>query len=149
MVILKSMLLLPYQSILLIQSKGIMKKIAYLLMTCVILLTSACSDDDDSGKSSRLIKYEITGNFSGEILIVYTSASGGSSNATITSLPWSVEITVEDDVLGVAATAGGNSGTAGQTATLKIYAGGKVVESGSDTADSDGIISLSPGAHTF
>jgi len=119
-----------------------MKKSFLFLFLSVAALTTSCSDDDggsSSSSKSRDIKYEITGNFSGDLDITYITASGGATNAEATSLPWEMSFTADSDSHGATFNASG-IGNPGEKIKLNIYQGGKVAKSVDATADSDGII---------
>ncbi|MFH6993161.1 MmpS family transport accessory protein [Flavobacterium sp. FlaQc-48] len=127
-----------------------------ILKTMAIVLTLAftagsCSSDDDnnSGSSSRDVKYEVTGNYTGKLDVTYTEAGGGALNEDITALPWTKDITVAASTLGVGLSASGYGGVSGQKLTVKIYVGGKVVKDLTATANGDGIIVAVPGAYAF
>lgn len=129
-----------------------MKKMFLGLFMAASVLATSCSDDDDSGNSgnnSRVLKYEITGNFSGTITAAYTTAAGGTTTSEITSLPWDYELTVASDVPAAAFAASGSGGTAGQEVEIKIYQGGEEVSSVEATVNSDGIFSASSPAVVF
>lgn len=119
-----------------------MKKSFLFLFLSVAALTTSCSDDDSKSSSSksRDIKYEITGNFSGDLGITYITASGGATNTEATSLPWEMSFTADSDSHGATFNASGIGGNAGEKIRLNIYQGGKVAKSVDATADSDGII---------
>jgi hypothetical protein len=94
-----------------------MKKMkAYFLLVLIASITilSCKKEKDNNNNSSRVIKYEITGNYTGSILAAYTTASGGTTNETVSSLPWSKEITYASGVTAVTMAIGGNGGVAGQ-----------------------------------
>lgn len=64
-----------------------MKKLFFALIALLSVLTS-CSNDDDKEpqNTSRTLRYELTGNFSGSnIIAVYTTASGGTVTEQIAS----------------------------------------------------------------
>jgi len=127
-----------------------MKKMFLGLFLAASVLATSCSDDDSgSANNSREIKYEITGNFSGDLTAAYTTASGGATTAEITSLPWDLEITAAPDVQAVAFSVQGSGGTQGQQIEVKIYQGGREVSSVEATASSDGILVASSPAVVF
>lgn len=115
----------------------------------VLLLTGCSKKEDTPAASARTVKYEITGNFTGTIDLVYTDNTGNMTTLTINSLPWSREINYGANVLGIGFGAQGQNGTAGQSATIKIYSAGNVVRSGNGTATALGIISLPTIAYSF
>lgn len=129
-----------------------MKKSFILLFSTVMALAS-CSSDDDNGSTatggSRDIKYEVTGNFSGELDTTYITASGGATNADITALPWEYSFKADESTHGATFNVSGTGGVAGETITLKIYQGGDVKSTTPGTANSDGIVVVSAPAVTF
>lgn len=112
----------------------------------VFVLQSCSKDDVDSSPNSsgsRAIKYEITGNYTGELLVVATTNNDNFELIEVKKLPWKLEFTAKESIQTVVATAQGSTpGLAGQTATLKTYVGGTEVSSGTGTALSSGFISL-------
>lgn len=129
-----------------------MKKMFLGLFMAASVLATSCSDDDNDGGSSnksRDIKYEVTGNFSGDITAAYTTASGGATTAEITSLPWSLAITAAPSVQAVAFSVQGSGGTEGQQVDVKVYQGGREVSSVEATANSSGIFVASSPAVVF
>lgn len=135
-----------------------MKKTA--LSTLVLFLTIAtafvsCSKKkdapDDPKKSSRLVKYEITGNYTGKLNILTTTNTAAMVSYNDISVPWTKEITYPDNVMGVGI--GGNSsataGVVGQTITLKVFSGDNLIYTKSATADANGILGLPTYAFVF
>jgi hypothetical protein len=127
-----------------------MKKV-FLFSIIILSLTVgiiSCKKDSDSGgpkTSPRNVKYEITGNYTGQLTVVISDNVSGTEAVTATSLPWTKEKTYTGNVAGIGI--GGNSvvahlGQPGQTVTLKIYSGGTVVRSGTATSDANGALSL-------
>lgn len=128
-----------------------MKKHFLGLFLAVAALTASCSDDDNEGPASksRDVKYEITGNFTGTITAAYMNASGGSSTAEVTSLPWQMEFTAQDNAVAAGFGASGSGGVEGQQVEVKIYQGGSEVGSAQATANSSGIFTATPPTVTF
>ncbi len=124
-----------------------------LMLTLIIVLTifAACKNDSDnpSGNSSRTIRYELTGNFSGSLIASYTTASGGTVNEPVGSLPWSKEIVYASNVTAAIIAVSGNSGTSGQEVTVVVKRGGSQVSSTVATADGSGSFSKAAPAVTF
>lgn len=113
----------------------------------LILTLQSCSKDDVSSPSSisgsRAIKYEITGNYSGEFIVVATTNNDDFEVMEVKKLPWKLEFTAKESIKTVIIQAQGSTpGVAGQTATLKTYVGGTEVSTGTGTALSSGFISL-------
>jgi len=108
------------------------------------LLFNACSKPIDTPvNDSRVVKYEVTGNFSGSLIASYTSAGGGTTNETITALPWTKEITYQNSVTAAIMAVSGNGGTAGQTVKIDITKETTKVSSTSATASASGSFTVS------
>lgn len=108
----------------------------------MIFTTIACSsDDDEPSANKREVVYTITGNYTGTVFKVsYITANGGATQESITTLPWTKEITYLSTVAAATMTVAGAGGTAGQTITLKVVSGGKEISSSPATADAGGSI---------
>jgi len=121
-----------------------------MLMLTLVFTFASCSSDDDnnSGTSSREVKYEITGNYTGEMDVTYLEKSGAPLNEDINTLPWTKEYTATE-ASSASIQAGGFGGVKGQTLTGKIYVGGKVVSELTATANDNGIIVLIPKPYAF
>ncbi len=117
-----------------------MKKLFLFLAVAAVSLTSCSSDDDNPVSSSREIKYEITGDYSGAGITINYVENGGGSSTTATSLPWSRTYTADQDTFGGSFSAGAGDGTPGETVTLKIYQGDTLLEAVDATAGPDGMI---------
>lgn len=118
-----------------------------LCLVSYLSLFSCNSNDDDYQNNSKNIKYEITGNYSGHLTVVYNDNISGNTVVTVTSLPWSKEVNYPNNVqvIGIGASSVvGHYGAAGQSATLKIYNDGNVVRNGNATTDSNGVINFVP-----
>ena len=128
-------------------------KTAVLVLTLAFTAVSCSSDDDNNDTEevaeSRDVKYEITGNFTGELDATYSERSGAPLIEDVPSLPWTKEFTANPDSNGVLLRTGGGGGVAGQTVTAKIYVGGKVVSELTGTANSEGIIVVHPNPYVF
>jgi hypothetical protein len=115
---------------------------------------SACKKKDPIVQTpatiiERVVKYEITGNYSGNFTISFTSANGSFETTEALALPWTKSFTASEGTTVMSASAAGNSGSVGQTAILKIFVNGAEVKAGSGTALSSGYISLNPGSYIF
>lgn len=113
----------------------------------LVFIFQSCSKDEvfslPNGSGSRAIKYEITGNYSGEFIVVAATNNDDFEVIEVKKLPWKLEFTAKESIKTVVATAQGSTpGMTGQTATLKTYVGGTEVSSGTGTAISSGFISL-------
>ncbi|MES3016784.1 MAG: hypothetical protein V4721_03350 [Bacteroidota bacterium] len=103
-----------------------MKKLTIALITILALSVSCKKENKDDTGSSRTLRYEVTGNFSGTLFASYTTASGGTANDQV-PLPWTKEITYTSNVDAAIIALSGNGGTAGQKITLVIKRGDKQV----------------------
>lgn len=119
------------------------------IMISILFMLTACKKDKNgsgNGQSKRVVKYELTGNYTGKLLVAYTTASGGTASATVNSLPWTKEITYNNTVAGIGIGGGtdvGNVGIAGQTVTIKIFSGGtSVVNEPPAITGANGVVNL-------
>jgi len=120
-------------------------KLVLLLLTAVVALSSCSKSKDDPTPDTKVVKYEITGNYSGRLLVVYTDKNGSSANEIVSALPWSKELTVQSSTISVGfggQTAAPNYGANGQTVTAKLYVKNEVKQSGTAVADANGAIVL-------
>jgi hypothetical protein len=119
--------------------KSIMKKLTIALLTLFTVFVSCKKDSDNpSGNSSRTIRYEVTGNFTGTILASYTTAPGSTANDPIASTPWSKEITYASNVTAAIIAVSGNGGTSGQKITVVVKRSNSQISSTVVTAGSSG-----------
>lgn len=134
-----------------------LKKANLAFLSAILFFTSCTKDNDGPGPSpggpnSRVVKYEITGNYTGKFTVVYNDNVNGNTVVNDVTLPFTKEITYPATVTGIGI--GGHSntpapGAPGQTATIKIYSGGNVVKTASATAGSLGELTLPTMAHLF
>ncbi len=105
-----------------------MNKLAITVIAVLAMLV-ACKKDDDKGpdNSSRTIRYEVTGNFTGSLYASYTTAAGGTANEQVSSLPWNKEVSYGTNVTAAIIAVSGNGGVAGQQVTVVIRRGGNQV----------------------
>ena len=116
----------------------------------VVLLSGCKKDKDDNNNSNRTVKYELSGTYTGKFHIIISDTESGSQTYDNVTIPWSKEVTYSSKVLAVGFGAVVTTeGGAGQTAFLKIYAGGTVVKSTNATSDSNGGLSLPTLGHSF
>ncbi|MBZ4043436.1 MmpS family transport accessory protein [Flavobacterium hibisci] len=123
-----------------------------MLMLTLVFTFASCSSDDndnDSVNRSRDVKYEITGNYTGNLDVTYLEKGGNAVIEDITKLPWTKEFTAEAKSMGASLSASGYGGAPGQTLTGKIYVGGKLVNELPVTATNDGIIVLNLTPYVF
>lgn len=113
-----------------------------LMLTLIFSIVSCSSDNDNNNNvnTSRDIKYEVTGNFAGQLDATYIEKGGNALNEDINALPWTKEFTANASTDAVTLSVGGLGGVAGQTITVKIYAGGNVVKESTAIANNNGII---------
>lgn len=129
-----------------------MKKLVIAFITALTIFTSCKKDgDNQTGNRSRTLKYEVTGNFSGSNIIVsYTTASGGTVVEQPASIPWSKEITYDASVGGASMVISGAGGAAGQQVTMIIKRGGNAVGSPvTATTNAGGTFTMSSPVITF
>ncbi|MGF1924708.1 MAG: MmpS family transport accessory protein, partial [Bacteroidia bacterium] len=101
-----------------------MKKLTLALIAALTIFASCKKDDDKKpNNSSRTLRYEVTGNFTGSLIASYTNASGGTDNVQIT-LPWNKEIAFAAGVTAANLVISGNQGVAGQKVTVVVKRGG-------------------------
>lgn len=129
-----------------------MKRLAILLIGLLTVFTSCSKKDDKPPRnSSRTIRYEVSGNFTGNTIFAsYTTESGGTVNEQISSLPWNKEITYQSNVTAAIFALSGGGGTPGQKATITIKKGDSQVGVPTlATADASGSFSVSCPVITF
>lgn len=131
------------------------KKVIFKVVSILLLsfMAYGCTGDAPAGNTHQ-IKYEVSGNFSGKLSAVYTSANGNSLiDEAANPLPWSKQITYEAKVQGAGISVVSSDpaflGSAGQTITLKISSGKKVIHSQAYTANAMGVISIPSVAFVF
>lgn len=129
-----------------------MKQIIYLTTALLFFITFAsCNNDNDDSTSStpRVIRYEVTGNFTGSMFASYTTANGGTANDPVSSLPWNKEITYNNSVTAAIIAFSGNGGVAGQQLTIIVKRGSSQLSSTTATAGSSGGFTISAPVVTF
>jgi Mycobacterium membrane protein len=127
------------------------KKMVLSSLLAILFLASCKKDNNSSGGTNpRVVKYEITGSFTGKLNVVYVDNVSGNTLVSDVTLPWLKELTYGSNVSGIGISGQATAvGAAGQTATLKIYSGGRVVKSGTVTAGNLGELILPSFAYTF
>lgn len=133
-----------------------MKTIKAIFTILVIFSITSCNNDDDiqipQPDPIKSAKFEITGNYSGPIFVVYNDNVTGNTTLTITSLPWSKTIDYPNTVTGIGISGNAitsNSSFAGQTASLKICRGTTVVGQSNKIADVNGLFNFDALAYIF
>ncbi|MBN8650592.1 MAG: hypothetical protein J0L67_04155 [Cytophagales bacterium] len=122
-----------------------MRTLTLVFITALTIFASCGNEENEPQPTSRTLRYELTGNFSGSNMIAaYTTASGVTVTEQITSLPWNKEITFDTNVTGANLVISGAGGIVGQQATLVIRKGGSQVGTPiTATVDAGGAFTLS------
>ena len=119
---------------------------AFLIFSISLISCSGSDDSNSTNPGSRLVKYELSGNYSGTLGLVYTNQDGAAQIEDNITLPWSKELTVGGNgmqvVLLTASTEVGGFGQPGETITGKIYVGGDLKETATVNSTNTGYISL-------
>lgn len=120
-------------------------KIYSLVLPISGLLFSSCFKKKDINPQAREIKYEVTGNFTGTLTIFETQKNSTYYRYyTSALLPWQKDTIFSDkEIIGIGASAQ-FPGSPGETITLKIYSGGKLVKDTMVMADNSGDIRTPP-----
>lgn len=120
---------------------------------CFVLLLTSCKKNNSNNQESRAVRYEISGNYTGKLNIVYADEAGNFQTVTNVSLPWNKSFTAGTAVQAVTFTASTTStstvGVVGQSATAKLYIGTVVKQNVTQTADGTGRIQFNSIMHTF
>lgn len=126
------------------------KHLKQLFLFSSFLIFSSCKKDKDNTSGTNYVKYEITGNFTGKLIIIYNDNVNGNTVVNNATLPFLKDTTYTANITGIGIGAQANvPGVAGQTATMKIYSGGNVVKTVSATTGSLGELVLPTIAYTF
>lgn len=129
-----------------------MKQITFLTVSLFCFLSFlSCKkkNDETSANTSRIVRYEVSGNFTGSMFASYTTVSGGTANDPVSSLPWNKEIIYNNSVTAAIVAFSGNGGVAGQQVTIVVKRGGSQVSSTTATAGSSGGFTISSPVITF
>ncbi len=131
--------------------KKYLKNVSLILLPALLFFSSCKKDNDNpGGTNSKVVKYEITGNFTGKLTVVYNDNVNGNTVVNNVALPFLKDTTYTANITGIGIGAQASvPGVAGQTATMKIYSGGNVVKTVSATAGSLGEMVLPTIAYTF
>lgn len=113
-----------------------MKKIIIAISLFVFFFASC--KKDDAPANSRLIRYEVTGSFTGTVYASYTTASGSTANEQLTAMPWSKEVTYASNITAAIIAVSGNGGVAGQQVTVVVKKEGSQLSTTQATADGSG-----------
>jgi hypothetical protein len=122
----------------------------YLTLVFIASLIVSCSDDGE-GKTpgGKEVKFEVTGNFSGQLSTTYITASGGGTSESINSLPWTKTVTYETSVPSTGMSVVGISGVVGETLAITVFVNGKQVSSTPGAADNNGTVAVTAPSHIF
>ncbi|RZM29246.1 MAG: hypothetical protein EOO88_05715 [Pedobacter sp.] len=131
-----------------------MKIMTKAVIACLMAFTmlASCKKDEDKkpNNTSRTLRYEVSGNFTGTIYTSYTNSSGGTNANEVITLPWIKEITFSNNITAAVIGFVGTGGTAGQKVTLVIKRGGTQVGAPLEiVAEATGSFSKAPGAIVF
>lgn len=124
------------------KTQTLVRLTAILLLSISVLACGNKKDDPTPNPSSRTIKFEVSGNFTGNMECNLLTQSGGVTYETIPSLPWSKEITYAASVASVTFTVVGLNGAVGQNVTIKVYRGGTLLSTTPTTATANGRFTL-------
>lgn len=124
-----------------------MNKILRNLVFLFIFITFSCSKDDSPSSNSKVIKYELSGTYSGTLIVVYTNSDGVNQIEDNISLPWSKEITLTNPsaTTAIVLTAGSEvsgAGQANEVVTGKIFIGSDLKKTATVNTTSIGYASL-------
>jgi len=125
---------------------------AYFLLVLIASMTFLSCEkdkDDNNNNTSRVIKYAVSGNYTGSLIASYTTASGGTTNETMPALPWSKEVIYASNVTAAILAVTGNGGVAGQKVTVIVKKGGSQISSTVMTAETSGSFSKPTPTVTF
>jgi hypothetical protein len=117
-----------------------MKKILFLILSTLFLV--ACDDDSfgNHNDTSRHIRYQVDGNFTGTMSAHHTTHSGGTGTVEFSDVPWSMLILFEKKVPSAAMAIAGSGGIEGQTLTVEVYQDDILQSTNHGTAGSNGSI---------
>ena len=121
----------------------------WVLIASMTFLSCEKDKDNNNNNTSRVIKYEVSGNYTGSLIASYTTASGGTTNETMPALPWSKEVTYASNVTAAILAVTGNGGVAGQKVTVIVKKGGSQISSTVMTAETSGSFSKPAPTVTF
>lgn len=122
------------------------KKITFVMMCLTILavFTTSCGRDDDDELVKHTLKFEIAGNYTGNLkasVIFAGKDSADVESEDVSKLPWSKEVEVKGAYeMSITANSWDKPGKKGEKITIKMYADGKEVKSKTLTANADGDI---------
>lgn len=116
----------------------------FIFILIIVQLHFCCSRvNNNNNNTSRVIKYESSGNFPAGKIASYTIATGSTFNEPLATLPWTKEITYATNVTAAIIAVSGNGGLPGQTVTTVVKRGGAVISNTIATTDTAGSFSKS------
>ena len=119
------------------------------LLVAAFVFNSCEGEKENLSNTSRTLRYELTGNYSGTTIASYTTANGGTANEQVSSIPWTKELTYSGTVTAAILAVSGNNGTAGQELTIVIKRGNSQVSSTKVVANSIGSFTIAAPVITF
>lgn len=125
------------------------------VLVIALLVISSCKKENKIAtpkQNSRKVKYEMSGNYSGKVLVVTSTNSGKMQQFDGVSMPWTKELDYDNTVSGAGMglqTSGSDVGVAGQTITLKVFLNGVLKDTKTITADNMGLVNSSLAFYTF
>lgn len=139
--------------------KNLLKRNYFLVFSLIAIFgfsIVSCSKKDDEEVAKGKAKFEVTGDYKGKLVVLYTFSSsntGESTSENISSLPWSKEKDYNGQLaMGMSAltdVSGDNYlGSPGQKVIINMYVDSKLVKSATTTAGADGTINTSTIAYT-
>lgn len=127
-------------------------KSLFIIFTGSLLFISCKKNNDNDSKNERKVKYELSGSFTGKLLVVTSTNSGALQQFNAVAVPWVKEISYDKNVMAAGAslqTENENKGVPGQTLTLKIFLNGKLKDTRQAAADANGVVNMALSFYTF
>ena len=90
------------------------------------------------------IQYNIKGDYSGTVMIVYKEADGSRTNIEISKFPWSYTFETTEESARVSVYGPENGGIEGETLTSELLVDGEIAKSQTATTDKEGGIGIFP-----
>ena len=119
------------------------------LLLATFVFYSCEGEKENPSNNSRILRYELTGNYSGTIIASYTTANGGTTNEQVSSTPWTKELTYSSNITAAILAVSGNGGTAGQELTIIVKRGNRQVSSTKVIANNIGSFTIATPVVTF
>lgn len=126
--------------------------ISLIFFFSALFVTVSCNRDDDSDggvTTSREVRFEVTGTFTGNIEATFFQSSGGATSEDIGSLPWTKEITYATTVPSIGIAVAGSGGNASETIRVKVFVGGSEKSVTPAMANNTGIIVVTTPSYIF